>query len=98
MKLLGGVGIGEVVGGGGWSGQLVGSRSGGGVGWGGGIGEGGAGPCGLSHCGLICGGGFGADIGGRLGGGFGDGGCELGGLDFIFIGGEGARQFGDSLS
>jgi hypothetical protein len=47
---------------------------------------------------LIGGGGFGADVGGRLGGGFGDGGGELGGFDFIFIGGEGAGQLGDSLS
>jgi hypothetical protein len=42
--------------------------------------------------------GFGADVGGRLGGGFGDGGSELGGFDFIFIGGEGAREFGDSFT
>ena len=68
------------------------------MGWGGGIGEGGAGACGLSHGGLIGGGGFGADVGGRLGGGFGDGSGELGGFDLIFIGGEGAGQFGDSLS
>ena len=68
------------------------------MGWGGGIGEGGAGACGLSNGGLIGGGGFGANIGGRLGSGFGDGGGELGGFDFIFIGGEGAGQFGDSFS
>ena len=68
------------------------------MGWGGGIGEGGAGACGLSHGGLIGGGGFGADVGGRLGGGFGDSGGELGGFDFFFVGGEGAREFGDSLS
>ena len=79
-------------------GELSGARRRGGVGWGGGIGEGGAGACGLSDGGLIGGGGFGANVGGRLGGGFGDGGGELGGFNFIFIGGEGAGQFGNSLS
>ena len=79
-------------------GELSGARRRGGVGWGGGIGEGGAGACGLSDGGLIGGGGFGADVGGRLGGGFGDSGGELGGFDFFFVGGEGAREFGDSLS
>ena len=68
------------------------------MGWSGGIGEARAGACGLSYGSLIGGGGFGADVGGRLGGGFGDGGGELGGFDFIFIGGESAGQFGDSLS
>ena len=96
------VGVGEVVGSGGWSGELSGELSGarrrGGVGWGGGIGEAGAGACGLSDGGLIGGGGFGANVGGRLGSGLGDGGSELGGFDFIFIGGEGAGQFGDSFS
>ena len=88
----------RVVGGRGWSGELSGARSRGGVGWGGGIGEARAGACGLSDGGLIGGGGFGADVGGRLGGGFGDSGGELGGFDFFFVGGEGAREFGDSLS